>query len=55
MKENERDINVKVRLNKNEFEKLQEIKNCKGLNDSDAIRKALDIYGSICKYTPEKA
>lgn len=55
MKKNKRDNNIKVRLNDEEYHKLQEIKDFKGLNDSEAIRKAIEIYCSICKYAPEKA
>lgn len=55
MKRNKRDNNIKVRLNEEEYHKLKEIGELKGLNDSESIRKAIDIYCSICKYAPEKS
>ena len=55
MKKDKRNNNIKVRLNEEEYHKLKEIGELKGLNDSESIRKAIDIYCSICKYAPEKS
>lgn len=55
MKKDKRNNFKSVRFSNEDIKKIQEISEMKGLSESESIRKAVDIYHSICKYAPERS
>lgn len=55
MKKNKKNNFKSVRFSNEDIKKIQEISEMKGLSESESIRKAVEIYHSICKYVPERS
>lgn len=55
MKKDKKNNFKSVRFSNEDIKKIQEISEMKGLSESESIRKAVEIYHSICKYVPERS
>lgn len=55
MKKDKKNNFKSVRFSNEDIKKIQEISEMKGLSESESIRKAVEIYYSICKYAPERS
>ena len=55
MKRDKKNNFKSVRFSDDDMKKIQEISEMKGLSESGSIRKAVEIYYSICKYAPERS